>query len=327
MKQYRWVAIIGVVLLLIGGGYLGAGYLVYSNLTPVLPHCNDKDFTHVLDNTPDSFTADYYGITEIDAEPYLMPDYRDVEFSTRGDDLTIRGWFVSAATETEDVIIMVHGIGNCIKNSEVLLPAGMLYRNGYNVLLMDMRNHGESDIEDGRASAGNREHKDVLGAYDWLLTEGFTSENIGLLGVSLGAATSINAFGQEDGITALWADSSFADIRDVLDAELALNSYPAFMAGAGLTVSNLLGINLVEFSPLESISHNNNRPVFITHGTADKRLSAEYAPQLLENAGENAEMWIIEDMEHLQAMYVFAEEYEQNLVDFFDAALRAEESS
>jgi uncharacterized protein len=327
MKKYRWLVIIGVLLLLIGGGgYFGAGYVIYSDLAPVQASCSGEFLpSEVVDNTPADFRANYYGRTEIDAEPYLMPEYQDVEFSARGDDLTIRGWFVP--NESEEVVILVHGLRSCRRNSEVLLPAGMLHRNGFNVLLIDMRNHGDSDIEDGRASAGNREYRDALGAYDWLLTQGFVSEKIGLIGVSLGGATSINAFAQEAGIAALWVDSTFADIGDVLSAELERNNYPTFFTSAGLTVSNLLGVNLTEFSPLESIGNNNNRPVFITHGTADERLSVDYAPQLLANAGDNAEMWIIEGMDHLQGMYVFPEEYEQNLIDFFGAALRDEESS
>lgn len=329
MKKYRWIAIIAVLVLFIGGGgYLGAGYVIYNNLTPIQAKCSGENLlSEIVDNTPDNFRANYNDRTEIDATPYLMPDYEAVEFSARGDDVTIRGWFIPAATESEDVVIAIHGVTSCIKSSEVLLPAGMLYRNGYNVLLIDMRNHGESDIEDGRTSVGNREYKDVLGAYDWLLTQGFTSGNIGLFGTSLGGATVLNAFGQEQGIAAVWEDSTFADIHDILNDELERSNYPTFMVDAGILVTNLMGIDLLEFSPLESIGNHNNRPVFIVHGTGDTRIKVEYASQLFANAGENAKIWIIEGPDHLQGMYLFPEEYEQKLLDFFDAALRDDESS
>lgn len=323
-KLTRRVGIAVVVLVILGVvGYFGAGYAVYAQLSPVTAECQGENLpVQIRDNTPENFWAVYDDRIEIDTASFSMPGYEDVEFSARGDDITISAWYIPTDSDSEEVIIFVHGIGSCRRNAEVLLPAGILYQAGFNILLIDMRNHGDSEVTDGRAAVGNREYQDVLGAYDWLLEQGFVSENIGLLGTSLGAATSINAFGEEEGISALWADSSFADIHDVLDAEMERNGYPSFFSDAGILVSRIMGIDLVEFSPLESIGKHNNRPIFITHGTADNRLSVDYAPQLLANAGDNAEIWIVEGTDHLEAVYAYTDEYEENLANFFVSALR-----
>ena len=45
----------------------------------------------------------------------------------------------------------------------MLTPAGMLWRNGFNVLLIDLRDTGDSTFQDGRSTIGNEEHRDVLG--------------------------------------------------------------------------------------------------------------------------------------------------------------------
>ena len=63
-------------------------------------------------------------------------------------------------------MILVHGLGGCKNAIDVLVPAGMLWRHGFSVLLIDLRNIGESDFVDGRSTAGNVEYQDVLGAWD-----------------------------------------------------------------------------------------------------------------------------------------------------------------
>ena len=69
------------------------------------------------------------------------------------------------------VVIVTHGLNGCKCDPNALTVAGMLHRNGFNVLLYDMRNHGQSDIDNGRAAIGNKEFQDVLGAWDWLIAE------------------------------------------------------------------------------------------------------------------------------------------------------------
>ena len=44
----------------------------------------------------------------------------------------------------------------------------MLHRAGFGVLLIDLRNHGASDIDNGRWAGGSKEFLDALGAWDWL---------------------------------------------------------------------------------------------------------------------------------------------------------------
>ena len=88
----------------------------------------------------------------------------------------------------------------------------MLHRNGFGVLLMDQRDHGDSDDEDLRFAAGIEEYLDVLGAWDCLVAAGVPEDRIGVLGMSFGAATSVIAGGEEPRVRAVWEDSSFGDM-------------------------------------------------------------------------------------------------------------------
>ena len=84
-------------------------------------------------------------------------------------------------------VILVHGIRSCKANHEVLLPAGMLVKADFNVVLMDMRDHWKSTIEDNQVSAGQKEWRDMVGVHDYLVNErGVDAEKIGIFGASMG---------------------------------------------------------------------------------------------------------------------------------------------
>lgn len=326
MSRNRITRLIPILLVLVlflsGAAYFGGGYFVYTTLTAVQPRCESKTHEKNLENTPAGFYAAVYQTGEIiDDTPYRMPDYQTITLPSRDDAVEIAAWYIPAPQESDQVVIVVHGIRACRLDPTVLLPAGMLHLEGFNVLMIDLRNHGDSAIIDGRTAVGSREYRDVLGAFDYLLAQGFAPEKIGLLGMSLGAGTSIIAFGEEPRIAALWSDSAFADIDETVQDEMIRNNYPVFLADAGLNVAMLMGINAREHSPLEEITRHNDRPIMITHGDADTRLKVGFAYDLIEVAGPNAQLWIVEGMEHVQAVYSQRDEYQQRLGEFFRDAL------
>ena len=225
----------GVVLALGVAGYAGVSYYGYDQLTAATPHCNNR--------FPDAYTPANFGTEGIapafteggfDTGPYAMPGYQEVSFPSRDarqPRLTIRAWWVPAEEAGAPAVIVVHGRNSCRHDPVVLLPAGMLARNGFSVLMMDMRDQGDSDIEDGRSGWGSEEYLDVLGAWDWLQSaQGLQASRIGLMGESLGASSAIIAMGEEQAIAATWADSGFADLGVLFDELIAAGT--AFRPGS-----------------------------------------------------------------------------------------------
>jgi hypothetical protein len=183
----RWIAGgLGVVLALGVAGYAGASYYGYGLLASATPLCDGR----FPDDTPASFGTK--GIFEeftaggFDTTPYAMPGYRDVSFPSRDarqPRLTIRASWVPAEKAGAAAVIVIHGRNSCRHDPVVLLPAGILARNGFSVLMIDLRDHGDSDIEDGRSGWGSEEYLDVLGAWDWLQSaQGLRPSRIGLMG-------------------------------------------------------------------------------------------------------------------------------------------------
>jgi uncharacterized protein len=309
-----------IVVVAIGGiGYGAASAFVMDKLTRVPGGCH----TGWLANDPTNFA--YEPPIQFDTTPYRMPAPEDVRFPSRDPAIAISGWWIPAG-DGAPAVVVVHGHTACKRDPAVLLAAGMLHRAGVSALLIDLRDHGDSTVEDGRYAGGTEEYRDVLGAWDWLRTaQAVPIGRIGLLGISLGAATVMIATGEESRVVATWEDSSYADIRVAIEAELQRNGYPTFLEFGGVTMARLIsGDDLTSLSPLGAVSRMTGRRLFITHGSADQRLSVEYGRQLLAAAeadGLRVDSWIVEGAGHTEAIRLHPTDYASRLTSFFQGAL------
>ena len=327
----RWIAVgLGVVLALGVAGYAGASYYGYDRLTHATPRCDDR----FPDHTPASFGTE--GISKeftaggFDTAPYAMPGYREVGFPSRDarqPKLTIRAWWVPAEKAGAPAVIVVHGINSCRHDPVVLLPAGMLARNGFSVLMMDMRDQGDSDIEDGRSGWGSEEYLDVLGAWDWLQSaQGLQASQIGLMGESLGASAAIIAMGEERAIAATWADSGFADLGVLFDERIAREGFPTWLRPGVIAWAKVIANDdLTARRPVDQVEKIGARPLAIVHRLADDRMSVHHAKDL---AAAHAtfvpgfEPWLVPRALHLQAAFAAPAEYERRMVEFFRESLK-----
>jgi dipeptidyl aminopeptidase/acylaminoacyl peptidase len=258
-----------------------------------------------------------------------MPEYREVTFPSRDPDVDISAWYVPADRGAAGpAVVMVHGLDSCKREDRMLLAAGMLHRAGISTLLIDLRNHGSSTVVNGRYAGGTREYRDALAGWDWLVEQGFEPDRVGLFGMSLGAATALIATGEEPRVAAVWEDSSYADLDVAVQAELARHGYPAFLRYGGYVMARVRsGDDLLGLSPLQAVSKLDGRPIFITHGSADTRLSPSYAADLtaaVRADGGTAEPWIVDGAEHTQAVVLDPAGYERRLDDFFTTALEGD---
>ncbi|MEW6223935.1 MAG: alpha/beta hydrolase [Chloroflexota bacterium] len=316
------LALLGAIL---GVGYLVASYAVYDTLAAVSGECRERDVA----DTPQQFAID--GMDEDDAAAYAMPAPQDLSFRSRDEriaNLTLRAWWIAGAHADGPAVILVHGWKGCRRDDNVLLPAGMLHRHGFGVLLIDQRDHGDSDDEDGRFAGGSEEYLDVLGAWDWLVAQGVPAERIGLLGMSFGASTSVIAGGEEPRVRAVWSDSSFADFGEAARAFLAHEGYPEVLEpGARLMARLVAGDDLAARSPLAEMARYAGRPLAIVHGAADDFLPWRFATELRAAAEAGGvdlrEHWIVPGAGHARSVVEEPAAYERRLVAFFTGALGA----
>jgi uncharacterized protein len=98
-----------------------------------------------------------------------------------------------------------------------------LHRGRYDVLLFDLRGHGQSDSS--RLTMGRRERRDIRAVMNWAEDAGFTDDRIGWLGYSMGASTLLLEAAQNPGIQVAVMDSPYGNLPEVLKTQLSKHSH------------------------------------------------------------------------------------------------------
>jgi fermentation-respiration switch protein FrsA (DUF1100 family) len=309
-------------------GYLGAAVVVYDRISRVEADCGGR----FRDNTPGAWSTMGASAAStapaFDATPLFVSEYREVHIASRDLGIELRAWWLPSRDGADaPTVIVIHGRGSCVREPEVLASGGMLHRLGYGVLMLDLRDHGSSTVEDGRYAGGTEEFRDVLGAVDWLVARGAEPGRIGVLGTSMGAATAIIAAGQDERIAAVWEDSGYADIETRIGEELEQQGYPRLLAPAATLAARIVsGDDLASHTVLGELANLGGRHLFIAHGAVDEATFVSHAYALAEtarSAGVRMDQWIVAEAGHVEAMFLHPEEYERRLEGFFGMALNS----
>jgi len=318
----KLLIIVLVIAFIIGLTYFSAGFVLYRRFANVQGSC-DRHLTNRPDNYENLSGWPHWPESNLNA--YLMPNYLDVHFPSRQDGLSIAGWYVEAGPSAP-VIIIVDGLGGCRYAQAALLPAGMLWNSGFNVLIIDLRDTGDSDLEYGYSTFGNKEYLDALGAWDWLISKkGFPASKIGMYGNSMGAATVLYAFEQEPQLAAVFLNSPFADLSQIIKEELRRNRFPSILAPAAVLTGWLVTRdNIIAHNPVDALRSSGKRPVFIVHSKDDELIGIHHS-QKLETVAKrnhlNLTVWYIEGAGHVQAPAFYPDEFQDRITQFFRKAI------
>jgi dipeptidyl aminopeptidase/acylaminoacyl peptidase len=330
-------------------GYYLAGKQVYD----VVAHTNTDCWGNFDQNTPEQFaplrsevplneSSNSENISSNIMEglsEYWWPGYQNATIEVEGEDLFLSAWFLRQ-NQSMPWVIFVHGIRGCKSGGELLISSGMLANAGFNVISFDLRDHGQSSIDDNRVSGGQDEWKDVVAVFDWLVEEqGAEPDEIGLFGTSMGAGTVAIAFSLDDRMQSVWLDSGYADMGAIVAEELEFLGLPTFLGGAAIFAGKIdAGQNLIEYYPLEAATEIGDRHMYVVHGNQDKRVRLHHGTEMCEEAmkngiEENIECWFKDSIirydvgegmqsdEHVTLMLTDTAEYETRLVGFFTESL------
>jgi pimeloyl-ACP methyl ester carboxylesterase len=251
--------------------------------------------------------------------------YQSISFPARHDGVPIAAWHMPALpanTSTQRVIIFVHGKDSCRScefRGRALNFAQAMHARGFAVLMLDLRNHGQSGND--VLTYGLREKNDILGAVDWLRAHGYSAGKIGVLGVSLGSASALYAAAEEAAIGAVVVDSGFADIRSVITqaaTRFGWNGLNYLFAVEGVARLSV-GANVLDALPMDQIQRIAPRPILFIHGGRDSLVPVSNAWRNATAAGTTP--WIIPDAQHASIYPRVPEAYVAHVGNFFDAAL------
>lgn len=244
----------------------------------------------------------------------LPPETESVRFKTE-DDLELAGWFLPRPGSRRAVVLL-HGHQGTRR--QMIARARFFHAQGYAVLLYDARGHGESAGE--LTSVGWFETRDLVAALDFVRARG--GEDIGLIGMSQGAATI--ALAAERLAPVKWAvlESSYPTMRDARDRRFRRTvGVPGALAGIFMVpfAERRLGVSVDALAPIEHVGKL-PCPVFILHGERDTHTFATAAEAIFARAPARKALWILPGAAHTD-FYGFAkQDYERRLLAFIESA-------
>lgn len=215
-------------------------------------------------------------------------------------------------------VVFVHGKDACrgdeLKGNTMELAA-RFNEAGFAVLMIDLRGHGDSSR--ARLTYGERERFDVLGAVDWLRARGHA--RIGVLGASMGAASTLLAAADEPGIRAVVADSAFCDFGQMIERQYRkLSHLPGFVLPGALAIGRALtGVALQTVRPLEAAARlgRASRPCLLIHSAGDRFIPPVDAERLA--AASHGELWITQSQGHIGSYRAQPAAYTERVLGFF----------
>jgi len=259
----------------------------------------------------------------VDRAPQVVaPTHEEVTFRTN-DGLTLRGWYFEG--DGDRAAIVVHGKdSNRIagENRTAEKIADFLIADGFDVLLFDLRGHGESDGD--RFSLGYLERRDVAAAIDYVSGRGVREDRIALIGISMGAGTVLQTLLLHPNVGAVIADSAYADARTLVGENLQqVAGVPGWFTPGVLFFSNVIfGLDGDQVRPVDVIRAHSDRPLLLIHCDHDELIAMHHPRELLAaSASKGSELWIATGCQHAWAFNHHAAEYQARLLVFLDSQI------
>jgi pimeloyl-ACP methyl ester carboxylesterase len=213
------------------------------------------------------------------------------------------------------LIVLVHGMWSSWH--EMAWLGRDLHNCGFDILLFDLRGHGQSDPS--RLYLGRRERADIRAVMDWAHTRGFDQDRVGWLGYSMGGATLLMEAAQNPGIQVAVIDSPFGNLPEVLKSQLSKHSgLPSvFNPGILLAARLFYGVRTDDLVPIRSARAWGERPLLLIHGESDSTVPVSQTYALAQAAGSSCQTMTWPGVEHVQAYDTDPEQYVQIVGNFF----------
>ncbi len=232
---------------------------------------------------------------------------------------SVAGWY-APGQRGQGAVLLLHGVH--ADRRAMLERARFLKRAGFAVLLIDLPSHGESSGE--RITFGWREAEGVKAALAFLRQQ-LPGERIGVIGVSLGAASLVLARDLAAPDAAV-LESMYPAIEDAVGDRLAL-----YLGSPARHLSPLLlwqlplrtGIGIAQLRP-EAVLPALKIPLLIASGSADTRTPWHETQRLYAVAGEPKQLWKVDGADHVDLHAYAPGAYEAVVLPFLQRHLQVD---
>ncbi len=251
-----------------------------------------------------------------DPADFGLPTPEEVTI-TVDDEIQLAGWYFDNPVDGQCGLVFLHGHTGARLHG--LIYSEPFWTRGCDLLMFDARHHGGSTGEYG--TYGYHEKEDTRVALRWFEDKtGLTTDEIGLAGVSYGAATVLQAAALEPNLAFVIADSPYQDLATIV-REQAVNQYGSLMfllePGAFFFAGLRADFRPTQVSPLEAASDIQS-PVFLTHSLQDEYTLPDHSRAIAANLDPSRSVLEITnwDSPHAEAVYQRTDEFYAMINDF-----------
>ena len=316
----RLKIIITIVIVILVAGFFLLGRTAYFMAGSV--SCGIAGEYSDLGNNPSSFSTDWEKYSYLDFSEYYISEYDS--FNIVNDEITLSGWWFDN-NDSEKTVIILHGVGSSKQSSGVLLSAGMLYKEGFDVVVFDYQDHGNSTCVDKVHGAGVHEAENTANIINWLIEEkGKSTENIGLLGFSLGGMVALNTHFTSDNFTASIVVDPPVDFNTIMKEELEYQGVPSIVGPAlrfYVRVAN--GEKLDRITPELALENGQKQELLIISNLLDERVQPHHRDDLVVIAKRLGIEHSIQyyNYGHVENIYAEVDSWNVIINEFFDTEL------
>jgi alpha-beta hydrolase superfamily lysophospholipase len=242
--------------------------------------------------------------------------FEDVRLTT-ADGIRLGGWLLPCPTARGN-LIFCHGWGRNRGHVAGLLPT--LHNLGLNVLAFDFRGHGASA---GHTSAfGQREAADLRAAAAYL-RQRCPGKPLVLVGISLGAAVTLQTLPDLPEVRAVWIEGCFSRLENVVADYL--RPVPKPLRGGLVHLCELIawldcGLWAPEVNPGEALRRV-QVPICFCHGTADELVPLREGHALFDAYNGPKECFWVAGATHYNVRQSNRQEYLRRLRTFLNTHL------
>ena len=230
------------------------------------------------------------------------------------DNLKLKGYILN--NKNNKWMIIVHGFTS--SHEAMVNIAKKFYEMKYNVLVVDLRAHGNS--EGTYITMGVKDCLDIKKWINYLVDN--DAKEIGLFGISMGAATVMNTIGLDLPKEVKFAieDCGYTSVKDELVYQqkmlFHLPKIP-FLYISMLYAIIFAKYNIDAYTPLKSLQKT-NIPLLLIHGDKDTFVPFEMVNKLDEVCNSKHQKLIIKGATHARSCVVDSEKYWNTVTKFIE---------
>lgn len=227
-----------------------------------------------------------------DEEIYDEVDMKEVSIESK-DGLRLQGCLVEKYNESKKYIILVHGYS---ANRHIHMPFTRVFLNeGFNILIVDQRNHGESEGE--FPSYGYYERDDIDLWIDFLKNRVGNDVYIGLHGQSMSGATVLMCGARNSNVKFIIDDCGYSSGKEEIKYQMSKHKWVPFLPVykvLNYKVKNRYGFRFEDVSPIDDIMKC-DKPILFIHGNADVTVPYEMAVDMYNRRNNKKDRLLIVD--------------------------------